>query len=90
MNKKIIATLFVIFAIGIVGYFALVRSRNSTPQTYQPQTQQVVFDSQEECQQKTGKSCTFIYKMCDYIPRGKTFEEVCGKNFRKFGWYPEN
>jgi hypothetical protein len=25
--------------------------------------------------------------MCDYIPEGKTFEEVCGENFEP-GWTP--
>ncbi len=48
-------------------------------------TAPVVYETQEECEQKTGKSCGFV--MCDYIPKGKTFEEVCGKDFQE-GWAP--
>ena len=78
--KTIIAVVLLLLVIGIVGYFTLVK--NQTPVS---QTQQIVFVSQEECEQKTGKSCDF--QMCDYIPPGKTFEEVCGKDFKK-GWAP--
>ncbi len=41
------------------------------------------FDSQEECEKQSGSKCDFV--MCDYVPPGKTFEEVCGKNFVP-GW----
>ena len=40
--------------------------------------------TEQECLQETKcSSCGFV--MCDYIPVGKTFEEVCGKNFKE-GW----
>ena len=79
MNQKnIFIALFTLLVIGIVGYFVSIRNQTPTPQT-----QQIVFASQEECEQKTGKSCSF--QMCDYIPPGKTFEEACGKDFKK-GW----
>lgn len=42
-----------------------------------------IFSTKEECEEKTGCECGFVN--CDYIPPGKTFEEVCGKDFRK-GW----
>src|SRR3989338_11330627 len=45
----------------------------------------VSFSTQEECEEKTGQRCSF--EMCDYIPPGKTFEEVCGKDFEE-GWNP--
>ena len=45
--------------------------------------QKTVFNSQKECQKKTGKSCRL--QNCDYVPKGKTTEEVCGKDFKK-GW----
>lgn len=48
--------------------------------------EKAVFYSQEECEQKTGKSCDF--QTCDFIPSGKTFEETCGKDFKK-GWIPK-
>ncbi|OGX07915.1 MAG: hypothetical protein A2Z88_05575 [Omnitrophica WOR_2 bacterium GWA2_47_8] len=44
-----------------------------------------VFVTQDECEQKTGMQCSYV--MCDYIPEGKTFEEVCGKGFQE-GWGP--
>lgn len=43
------------------------------------------YRTQEECQQKTGESCNFW--MCDVVAEGKTFEETCGKGFKK-GWGP--
>lgn len=46
---------------------------------------ETIYPTQEECQQKTGKFCHF--RTCDYIPPGKTLEEICGKNFTK-GWIP--
>lgn len=45
------------------------------------------FPTQQECEQTTGKQCDF--KTCDFIPKGKTYEEVCGQNFRK-GWQSVN
>jgi len=81
MNQKtIICTLFVVIGIATIAYFIL--AKNNTPT---PQVTQTVFISQEECEQQTGSSCSF--QMCDYIPSGKTFEEVCGKDFKK-GWVP--
>ncbi|GEM_PF-1503413 len=54
-------------------------------ETRQTQEEEIkkVFFTQEECEGKTKKSC--VFQTCDYIPTGKTFEEVCGKDFKK-GW----
>lgn len=41
--------------------------------------------SQSACEKGTGQKCDFV--MCDYVPAGKTFEEVCGKGFHN-GWQP--
>jgi len=64
--------------------------QQSSPPAPQPQTQDTIppqvrksFATQGECEAETGKKCDFI--MCDYVPPGKTFEEVCGKDFKK-GW----
>lgn len=43
------------------------------------------YKSQTECQQATQAICN--YETCDYVPVGKTIEEVCGVNFEK-GWKP--
>ena len=77
-QKSIFIGIIIILVVGVAGYFAFVKNQTPTPQV-----QQTVFASQEECEQTTGKSCSF--QMCDYVPPGKTFEEVCGKNFKK-GW----
>lgn len=79
-QKKIAIAIITVLVIGAIGYFVLVK--NQTPA---PQTQQFVFASQEECEQKTGKPCSF--QMCDYVPPDKTFEEVCGEDFKK-SWVP--
>ena len=48
---------------------------------------QEVFFYKEECEQKTGKSCSFHNCALDSSGK-KTFEEVCGKDFKK-GWIPK-
>jgi len=85
-NSKGLAHFFPIFAIvvaGIVGllYYSWQKGLIKTT----PSTSSEAYDSKEVCEEETGKSCTF--QNCDYIPRGKSFEEVCGKDFRK-GWIP--
>jgi hypothetical protein len=45
------------------------------------------YQTKESCESATGKTCHFV--TCDYIPEGKTFEEVCGKDFQE-GWQPIN
>ncbi|MFH1656355.1 MAG: hypothetical protein ABH956_01110 [Candidatus Nealsonbacteria bacterium] len=35
------------------------------------------FSTKEECEEKMDCECSFF--MCDYVPEGKTFEEVCGE-----------
>ena len=79
-QRNIFIVLLAIIVVGAVGYFAIVKNKALTPQT-----QQAVFTSQGECEETTGKPCSF--QMCDYVPPGKTFEEVCGKDFKK-GWTP--
>jgi len=46
--------------------------------------QQNVFSSQEECEEATAGSCKF--EMCDYVPRGRTPEEVCPPSGPYKGW----
>jgi len=70
----------VLIGAGIGGYWVFVKK--SIMPTAGNQTRKI-FIAQEECQQKTGKVCSEI--MCDYVPPDKTFEEVCGKDFKK-GW----
>ncbi|MEK7624020.1 MAG: hypothetical protein AAB408_05165 [Patescibacteria group bacterium] len=79
MNKKNVAiTLTLLFVAGIAGYFTLTKNQSSAPQP-----QPIVFSTQEECEQTTGKPCSF--QMCDYVPQGKILADVCGKDFKK-GW----
>ena len=84
-NSKGFAQFFLIYAIvaaGIVGLLYYSWQKGLIKTTPQPNSN-TVYDTQELCEKETDKSCTF--QNCDYIPRGKSFEEVCGKDFKK-GW----
>ena len=80
--------------VAVVGLLAsggiLLLKAMQTPQdsfidsTIPPQVGEI-FAIREECEAKTGKKCSFV--MCDYVLPGKTFEEVCGEDFKK-GWQP--
>lgn len=37
------------------------------------------YPTKDECEKATNCECAF--SECDYIPSGKTFEEVCGINY---------
>ncbi len=42
-----------------------------------------VYSTKDKCEADANCNCRFA--MCDYVPKGKSFEEVCGKNFQE-GW----
>lgn len=76
--KKIILMLIIIVLIGVV--FVIYNK-------YFFEKSEKTFLTKEECEKVTETTCSFA--MCDYVPEGKTFEEVCGKDFKK-GWKPNN
>lgn len=81
MNYKllIIIAIVIVIVFGIIGgilYFT----------TTEPEAQQRVYSTKEECEGNTGVWC-FINN-CDYAPPGKTLEEICGKDDFKKGWAP--
>ena len=76
--------LIVLFAI-IVYFFLLFFNKQNFFESSLPQQQ--VFRSQQECEEITGRQCS--NQACDFVPTGKTVEEVCGKNFKK-GWVAAN
>jgi len=39
------------------------------------------YPTKEACESAEKYQCDFV--MCDVIPEGKTFEEMCGKGFKK-------
>src|SRR5262245_20046598 len=69
------------FAVCIVISSAVIAD-TGMPHPTQPDAR--TWPSKEECEKATGKPCDFV--MCDYIPPGKRYEEVCG-NVGK-GWQP--
>lgn len=79
LNMKIIRfiPLLVIIGLCLIAYF---RPRQPTPIN---NLIQKTFFSKSECESQTGRKCRFI--TCDYIPAGKTQDEVCGKGFVE-GW----
>ncbi|MEK7147235.1 MAG: hypothetical protein AAB772_03215 [Patescibacteria group bacterium] len=82
-NIFIIAGIATVLIIVFIGRYLNVKNE-STPKIPEPSKS---FPTQQECEQTTKKQCGF--KTCDFIPKGKTYEEVCGKDFRK-GWVPIN
>jgi len=88
-NWKFIG-IVVIVAVVIGGGILMLRSSHSTPDYVPPLANLPTlpralqtYSTQEECEAKASCTCAFV--QCDYIPPGKTFEEVCGKDFKK-GW----
>ena len=82
MTKKILKiTIPVLVIIIIIVSLAVWRQNTKFPAISLPETE--VFPTEEICQVRTGGECDF--QTCDYVPKGKTVEEVCGSNFRK-GW----
>ena len=70
MFITIITTLFLLNACTVTE----PTNREEAPQSYL---------TEALCLESGCEQCGFA--MCDYIPEGKTFEDVCGKNFKK-GW----
>jgi hypothetical protein len=63
-------------------------SFSSKPQEMHPSPElQKTYATQGECETTLGKPCTLV--LCDYIPEGKTFEEVCGRGFTE-SWVPQD
>jgi len=67
---------FVLFFISGAYYFNQIE--RVTPNS------QVSFETEAECEEASGKSCEPW--MCDFVPEGKTFEEVCPDG--SIGWSP--
>lgn len=74
------AVVFSILCIGLLFYFLFLSRSHKTPKIATK-----TYETQEECQQATQKTCAII--MCDLIPAGMTFEEACGIGFKP-GWAP--
>jgi len=76
---------FMILMILVGAQIGAQRSRQYHRATSRPMPSAAAsYQSQQECEADTGKKCGFV--MCDYVPPGKTYEEVCG-NVAK-GWQP--
>lgn len=90
----IIALLFLISS-GLIGWrvYQTIQNRKKSVSPAANSTNipsansKVVYSTREECEKETNKVCG--YQMCDLVPAGKTFEEVCGKNFKE-GWVSKN
>lgn len=82
MNRKK-AGILVIAALFVFAYIAIPRP----PEESLRQDSSLSFPTKEECEQVTGMSCASAFVICDNIPEGRTFEEVCEGGFEK-GWQP--
>ncbi len=45
-----------------------------------------VYKTESDCEHATGAKC--YLQICDNVPAGKNFEDICGQGFKK-GWQPE-
>jgi len=86
--------LFLAFAVAVIVVSSGLEQITTAIRTQGPQAiehlrqmAQTPYRNQEDCQSQTGTICN--YQTCDFIPAGKTFEEVCGKDFAK-GWHASN
>lgn len=81
MNNHRLGLYFIIFLF-VFGYIGLLISGEGEKEIPMASPS---FPTKDECEKETGIICDFV--MCDDIPEGKTFEEVCGKGFME-GWQP--
>lgn len=72
MNRPVVVIIIILVIVIVAGVVLIVNVGNNSSQTVSLQT----YASQIECESATGKECSF--SVCDYVPEGKTFEEVCG------------
>lgn len=79
MKKAILICICLIIVLGI-GYW--IRNQEISPSQ---NSSLIIYTTQDECENETGETCVFNYG-CDYIPNGRTVEEVCGKNTVGKGW----
>jgi hypothetical protein len=80
-SAKLLLLIIAVIAIGVAVYYYTQNDKNKTATT----VASISYPTQSECQSKTGKQCR--YMTCDFIPRGKTVEELCGQGFKN-GWQP--
>ncbi len=69
--------MIILIATILIAFFATRHEAPPAPTTY---------TTKEECEATTQKECYLL--LCDNIPDGKTFEEVCGRGFKE-GWAPK-
>ncbi|NUM25885.1 MAG: hypothetical protein HUU49_04730 [Candidatus Buchananbacteria bacterium] len=82
---KIFITAIVVNLVFVGGLLFAVHDISQASTSTNKITPKKVYFSETECVQATNKSCQF--RTCDYVPDSKTFEEVCGADFKK-GWVP--
>ena len=86
VNLYLAAGIIVIFTLcinEIAIYFGQAQDRLSASYDQALTPQDMVFRTQELCQQRTRYICD--YQSCDYKPGDPNFDTECGKNFRT-GW----
>ena len=72
--RKLILTML---SVVVLAQFGAIRLHQLQQKAYKDAPPPAArYATEAECEQATGKDCGFV--MCDYVPSGKTFEEVCG------------
>lgn len=89
---KKITIVFILLSIVLVSGVGYLVYRNNQGDTSNVTSEGVEADvtfykTKQECEQQSGKKCSGP-QQCDYIPEGKTLEEVCGRGFFKGAYIP--
>ncbi len=90
-RKSLIITSALVLALAVGAWVLLKKDSGSSSTTNVSsdtgQTKKQRYASEEECLKAGNSRCN--YAMCDYVPKGKTREEVCGKDYED-GWVGQN
>jgi hypothetical protein len=66
-NKNIVVSILLLVVVGVGGYFSVDKNKSDVKLN--------TYATQEDCETSTGKEC--VLGMCDLVPEGKKFEDVC-------------
>jgi hypothetical protein len=78
---KLLLILIIVVALAVAMYVYYSPAQLATLET-EPKAQ--LYQTQAACESATQKKCAYTW--CDFVPEGKTFEEVCGITGK--GWAP--
>lgn len=82
-TTRLVILVGVLVAVVLIGFAFFVVSSQSTVPSSVPGSDG--YATREACEMATHQVCDAV--LCDYIPEGMTYEEVCGEGFSPY-WLP--